>query len=241
MTQLLWDGDAWINGNLGLLHDDPQAPLHVEQYAAGELARFMRSSHGGLRIEPDEAGAGIQGLGSDLTPGSLAINSAGGDVTLGTIASKTRVRGELQVDGKLTVAGRDITVDGSKLDSHLAATNNPHAVTAAQVGALALGGGTLTGVLTVQGDLTTTGTVNAREVAADGAKLDTHLAATNNPHGVTAAQVGALALVGGTLTGALTVQGNLTTTGTGSINGRDVAADGGKLDTTWPPMIIRMV
>ena len=117
MIQLLWNGDAWINGKLGLLHDDPKVPLHVEQNDEGELARFMRTSHGGLRIEPDEAGAGIQGLGGDLTPGSLAINSAGGAVTLGTIASKTRVRGELQVDGKLTVAGRDITADGSKLDS----------------------------------------------------------------------------------------------------------------------------
>jgi len=41
MIQLLWNGDAWINGKLGLLHDDPKAPLHVEQNDAGELARFM--------------------------------------------------------------------------------------------------------------------------------------------------------------------------------------------------------
>ena len=102
-------------------------------------------------------------------------------------------------------------------------------MTAAQVGALALGGGTLAGALTVQGDLTTTGTVNARKVAADGGKLDAHVAATDNPHAVTAAQVGALPLVGGTLTGALTVQGNLQPLVQSTVT--TSPADGAKLDT----------
>jgi len=145
----------------------------------------------------------------------------------GTLTGALTVQGNLTTTGALN--GRDVAADGAKLDAHRAAKDNPHGVTAAQVGALPLAGGTLTGALSVQGNLTTTGTVNAREVAADGAKLDTHLAATNNPHGVTAAQVGALPLGGGTLTGALTVQGNLTTTGT--VNAREVAADGAKLDT----------
>ena len=53
----------------------------------------------------------------------------------------------------------------------------------------------MTGALTVQGDLTTTGagTINGRNVAADGAKLDSHLANKTNPHGVTSQQIGAAA------------------------------------------------
>lgn len=40
---------------------------------------------------------------------------------------------------------------------------------------------------------------------ADGASTSAHIANTNNPHGVTAAQVGALPLTGGTLTGNLDI------------------------------------
>ncbi len=49
----------------------------------------------------------------------------------------------------------------------------------------------VTGSLDVGGDLTVTGTVAGRDVAADGADLDTHLARKDNPHGVTLAQLGA--------------------------------------------------
>lgn len=55
--------------------------------------------------------------------------------------------------GALTVGGRAIVADGQALDDHLAAKSNPHGVTAAQVGALALSGGALTGALMVEGDL----------------------------------------------------------------------------------------
>ena len=51
----------------------------------------------------------------------------------------------------------------------------------------------------------------------------------------TASNVGALSLGGGTLTGALAVNANVTVTGniivTGTVDGRDIAADGSKLDT----------
>ena len=157
--------------------------------------------------------------------GALALSG-------GTLAGALTVKGDLTITGTGKINGRNIAADGSKLDTHLAATNNPHKVNAAQAGALPLSGGTLAGALTVKGDLTVTGagTINGRNVATDGSKLDAHVAATSNPHKVNASQVGALALSGGTLTGALTVQGDLTITGTGTINGRNVAADGAKLD-----------
>src|SRR5437867_2087526 len=51
----------------------------------------------------------------------------------------------------------------------------------------------LRGPLGVGGDITVSGTVNGRQVATDGTNLDAHLAIVNgNPHGTTAAQVGAL-------------------------------------------------
>ena len=104
MAQLLWDGNAWINGKLGLLRDEPEAPLHVEHAELGELARFISTAHGGLKVEQDDSSAKIQGLARDLMPGALAINTAGGDVAIGAAASKTHVRGALQVDGELAAA-----------------------------------------------------------------------------------------------------------------------------------------
>ena len=212
MATLLWDGNAWINGKLGLQCDEPEVPLHVEQAGLGELARFFSTAHGGLKIAQDAAGAAIQGLTHTLGPGPLAVNAAGGDVALGASGSTTRVKGELQVDGKLTVAGRDISTDGATLDAHVAAKDNPHSVTAVQIGAFALSGGTLTGALTVQGALTTTGagTINGRNVAADGANLDSHLANRINPHEVTSQQIGALPIAGGAVTGSLSVKDTTT-------------------------------
>src|SRR3989442_1658307 len=56
----------------------------------------------------------------------------------------------------------------------------------------------LSGPLGVGGDITVSGTVNGRQVATDGTNLDAHLAIVNgNPHGTTAAQVGALGSVDG--------------------------------------------
>ena len=130
--------------------------------------------------------------------------------------------------GVLTVGGRNVVADGQALDAHLAATNNPHGVTATQVGALALTGGVLTGALTVEGDLTTTGAINGRDFAADGVKLDAHLAAADNPHSVTAAQVSALALSGGTLAGALTVEGKLVVADRIEVGDRLVIDNAGK-------------
>lgn len=61
--------------------------------------------------------------------------------------------------------------------------------------------------LRVAGNLEVTGTVDGRDVSADGTKLDTHTSNTNNPHSTTAAQVGAVAKSGdNTIAGSLFVQ-----------------------------------
>ena len=62
-------------------------------------------------------------------------------------------------------------------------------------------------LLNIAGDLQSSGTVNGRNVAADGQALDQHIANLLNPHGTTAEQVGALPSIGGTLTGPLVMKG----------------------------------
>lgn len=57
----------------------------------------------------------------------------------------------------------------------------------------------VTGNLSVTGNILVTGTVDGRDVSVDGATLDTHKARTDNPHGTTATQVGAITGVGGVL------------------------------------------
>lgn len=66
----------------------------------------------------------------------------------------------------------------TNLTNHINDKNNPHDVTAAQIG------------------------------AATSSALNAHISDTNNPHQVTASQVGALPTTGGTLTGALNISGS---------------------------------
>jgi hypothetical protein len=94
----------------------------------------------------------------------------------------------------------------------------------------------LAGSLSVTGDILVTGNVDGRDVSADGALNDTHRGRTDNPHGVTAAQVGAPASVatvanpGGNIavTGAsgITVAGNNTTKTITVTGGSPVSIDG---------------
>lgn len=77
--------------------------------------------------------------------------------------------------------------------AHLDSTANPHGVTAAQAGAVASDGTiAMTGDLDVGGNnITNVGTVDGRDISADGTAQDNHIANVSNPHSVTAAQVGA--------------------------------------------------
>jgi hypothetical protein len=65
--------------------------------------------------------------------------------------------------------------------------------------------------LVLAGDLVTPGRVDGRDVSGDGQKLDSHIAiVAGNPHGTSAAQVGALSIQGGTLFGSLNLNSALT-------------------------------
>ncbi|MEM7585781.1 MAG: hypothetical protein AAF560_20495, partial [Acidobacteriota bacterium] len=117
---------------------------------------------------------------------TLYLN-ANGNVGLGTDSPDAK----LDVDGSIvltgTVNGRDLIVDGSMLDGHITDFNNPHQVTAEQVGAISQA--TLDAHVN---DFNNPHQVTAEQVGAiSQAALDAHVTDFNNPHQVTAEQVGA--------------------------------------------------
>ena len=105
------------------------------------------------------------------------------------------------------------------IDSGLSATStNPvqNKVIKAEIDKLLpKSGGTMTGKLTLFGDPTSNLHAATKQYVdtglnekADAQDLTSHAGNKNNPHGVTAAQVGAVPKSGGTMTGALTLSGN---------------------------------
>ncbi|MFM6324924.1 MAG: tail fiber domain-containing protein [Microcystis panniformis] len=112
------------------------------------------------------------------------------------LQSNLRVTGNLEVTG--TVDGRDVSADGTELDSHTSNTNNPHQTTAAQIDNQE---GTNRLVTQINAS---TGVINEARIdpaiARDSevtALVNNHANNTNNPHGTTAAQVGALVSIDG--------------------------------------------
>jgi hypothetical protein len=119
---------------------------------------------------------------SDDTPPALSLVRGAGGVRVATPASSTLVvGGTLEVAGATTLGGM-LSVAGAT---------------------------TLNSDVQINGNVAVSGTVDGRKLANDGTRLDQHLARTDNPHATTAAQVGALAINGGSLSGSLTVSGSL--------------------------------
>jgi hypothetical protein len=130
--------------------------------------------------------------------GRIAAGVVAGDLTATSVkAGSASVDTNLSVTGNITVGGqvdgRDVSVDGSNLDQHVANSNNPHRTTAAQVGALPTTGGSVTGNVTVAG------LTQLRNSASGGALIaTTQPNATQTPNTVTAA-VNAVSGVSGVL------------------------------------------
>ncbi len=155
---------------------------HVTSLAAGlrqgtslPLQRLSVGNYGLRSVGGDSVGDSIREVGALLprTGGGLTIqaDTLGIQSTVGTegvfidlIGGHTQVTGDMNVQGKLN--GRDIAADGGTLDAHVASHSNPHQVTPAQIGALPIQGGTLTGGLninqglSVAGNLAVNGTIN---------------------------------------------------------------------------------
>lgn len=112
------------------------------------------------------------------------------------------ILGQVQVDAEGKVAAPPDTgpATGRKVAGVVAGDLNASAAT-------------ITGNMSVRGNITVSGTVDGRDVSVDGDKLDTHLRNINsgsitNPHRTTATDVGALPLAGGIVTGLIQARNN---------------------------------
>ncbi|MBE5231752.1 MAG: tail fiber domain-containing protein [Microcystis aeruginosa PMC 728.11] len=104
------------------------------------------------------------------------------------LQSSLKVAGNLEVTG--TVDGRDVSADGTELDSHTSNTNNPHQTTAALIDNQ---GGTNRLVTQINAS---TGVINEARIDPAIARdsevttlVNTHTSNTNNPHQTTAALI----------------------------------------------------
>jgi hypothetical protein len=174
------------------------------------LGRVTVNSEG--KITATDEGEGVNRrraagvVAGDLEARSLTLTDPNVDpsqwskMRLGA-AGRADLNGDLRVTGKLevtgTVDGRDVSADGTKLDTHTSNTNNPHQTTAAQIDNQ---GGT--NRLVTQ--------INASTGVISEARIDPAIARDSE---VTTAINLAVRKAGDTMTGALTIQSNLTVTG----------------------------
>jgi len=163
-------------------------------------------------------------VGTFSTPVWLGV-TVGGDGEMSPRTPLNSAPFALHADDADTVGGASV----SQLDqsAHVADTNNPHGVTAAQVGADAAGAAAaVQTALTVHtGNTANPHSVTAAQVGADAAgaaaavqtALTAHTGNTANPHNVTAAQTSAVAKAGDTMTGALNLPSNGLIVGTNQL------------------------
>lgn len=157
---------------------------------AASTAGTNLSSHTGSTSNPHSVTATQVGLGN-------VPNVATNDQTpTYTVASSNTA---LSSGEKLSVAMGKIAKAVSSLISHLASTSNPHSVTASQVGL-----GSVNNTSDANKPVSTAQATAIADAKAAGTSaqtnLNSHTGNKSNPHGVTAAQVGALPIAGGTLT-----------------------------------------
>ena len=196
-------------GNVGIGTATPSQKLEVN----GAIAATALSVTGTIIANAFEGdGSALTGkvkTAGDTMTGSLTINS---DLTVnGVITTKQLsasgnggVEDNIEVTG--TIDGRDISIDGVTLDNHVSNTENPHGVTAAQIGALS----SIDGVSNPGGNInlirSNAITISPSNAANQITIGENHSGLRNNPHRVTATQIGALRTSGGSLTGSLTVR-----------------------------------
>lgn len=135
---------------------DP-ATLDVDDLTAGDSLGAVKSRlNAVLGFLRGAAGcallAALPCLGAEVAPLYTTPNDMPGDAPLMTNAAEyVDAKVSAATNGLATAAEVDSKADKTALKAHVSDTNNPHGVTAAQVGALPLSGGTLTGGLTVNG------------------------------------------------------------------------------------------
>lgn len=234
---VLDDGDAvFVNLVRAVPQSNTLSPAVGSQIPSSDTAFLLASRTGdavyfrnGQRLDDGDV---IQGLGFGTGPGTGDVVGPAGatdsavalyDSTSGQLLKNSVVTvnpsGDIVTPG--TVNGRDISVDGTKLDGieDLADVTDYANVKAA--GALMADGTVaLAGSMAVAALIE----IDGRDLSVDGEKLDLieDLADVTDTANVTTA--GALMRTGGNLTGNVTANGGVT------VDGRDLSVDGAKLD-----------
>lgn len=159
------------------------------------------SSETGTRVFAVEAGAPTNALYVDDS-GRVGLGTATPVLDIHVVSGNTpSLRLEQDASGGFTpqtwdVAGneasffvRDAT-GGSRLPFRIEPGAPTNALYVDETGGVGLGTDTPAARLDVVGSIAVSGTVDGRDVSADGATLDAHVVDFNNPHQVTAAQLG---------------------------------------------------
>lgn len=220
---------------------DPGSEATVEKTMLGDFVKLIfglpRGERGtvGPKGDPGTSVVALAHTAGDSSPGTydtytlqlsdgktfdmLVYNGADGKDGAGDMAAAIYdPRGKAEdvfgyVDAK--IAATPIPEVKALLDSHVGAKNNPHGVTASQVGLgnvpnVSTNNQTPTYTLaSTLANLTSgeTLSVSMGKIAKAIANLLSHLADKGNPHGITAGQIQALPLAGGALTGQVIAPG----------------------------------
>jgi hypothetical protein len=180
----------------------------------GQAGKVVRVNAGGTALEfgnPDHAHANQtyldainQNLASTNSP-TFAGMTVNNNITVsGTVdgVDVSSHKSRHEAGGADALAHQNLAGAGTnthaQIDAHLASTSNPHAVTAAQVGAIASAADTVkdthidwgTGTGQVSADDIPDGAAKIIPTAAQETSWDNHLSNTSNPHSVTKTQVG---------------------------------------------------
>ena len=178
--------------------------------ATTSTAGFM-SSTDKVKLNSIESGADVTDTANVTSAGALM--RSGGTMT-----------GNIVMSPSQTVDGRDLSVDGAKLDGIEPGADVTDASNVTLAGALMRSGGAMSGNISMAGAQT----VDGRDLSVDGAKLDGIEPGADVTDTANVTSAGALMRSGGTMTGSISMAGAQT------VDGRDLSADGAKLDGIEP-------
>jgi cytoskeletal protein CcmA (bactofilin family) len=111
------------------------------------------------------------------------------------------VLGSVKVDANGKLSGPPDNSSGTGRRAAGVVAGDLEATSVTLTGGMKAATAALSGNLQVGGAITVTGTVDGRDVSADGAKLDGHVSDLTNPHKTTAEQAKALPITGGSVSG----------------------------------------
>ena len=151
------DLDGMIDYNEGLLkeiegHEASSAASKAS--AASSAAAAAAAQKTVIQREANIEKKAQEAAASAKTAGQLA-QAVGANVDAATSAknASTQAKAAAASEAKAAASAKEAQTHTKTMAAHIKRTDNPHKVTAAQVGALALSGGTLAGNLTITGNV----------------------------------------------------------------------------------------